>query len=76
MNMDLYDDVEVHAVTRKVCEDMEYFEICDPNKVGPYCWSVYLHLKCGGVECVADCPNEGTAELIAQALKLKLKECS
>jgi hypothetical protein len=76
MNMDLYDKVEVHAVTRMVYGDEECFETCDPEEVTPYCWSVYLHLKCGGVECVADCPNEGTAELIAQALKLKLKERS
>jgi hypothetical protein len=32
------------------------------------CWSVYLHQKEGGVDCIADCANEEDAMVVATAI--------
>jgi hypothetical protein len=62
----LYDAVEMNPVRGS---DEEGYEPCDDNDPDIVMWSVYLHLKEGGVECVADCPDEDTATFIAGALE-------
>jgi hypothetical protein len=75
LDLTLYDGVEVHPVVREFTQGIpiEYFEITHPDDPKIYCWSVYLHLIDGGVECIADCPTQETALLIADVLEQKLK---
>lgn len=74
MNLELYDAVEVQPVRRELLHGLEYFETTKPDAPNVHCWSVYLHLREGGVECVADCPDQATAALVANALENQLKE--
>ena len=72
MNLSLYDAVEVHPVSREVRNGKDYFEQCDRDSPDIYYWSVFLHLIEGGIECVADCPNEETALFIAEAVEKRI----
>ena len=61
-----FDAVEVHPV----CEDAE--RVCEGVEEGDPStsfWSVYLHRRGGGVECIADCPSREIAFAIAAALE-------
>ena len=74
MNLDQYDAVEVHPVTREVIGDREYFDQCEPDDPNRHCWSVYLHLTEGGIECIADCMSEAHARLVAAGLEKMLEK--
>ena len=64
-----WDGFELHPVTRhRGSNGIEYFEVCEPDDPNLYCWSVYAHLKQGGVECIADCFIKEDAEFIYEAL--------
>jgi hypothetical protein len=73
MDLTEYDAVEVHPVAREIRDGMDLFEQCDPDSPDLHCWSVYLHMKEGGISCIADCPNEETALFIAGAVEALLK---
>jgi hypothetical protein len=64
-----YDEVEVHPCTQ---DDEGPCEQCDPNDPELAMWSCYLHLKLGGIECVADFENEKEADAYAQFLRVWL----
>jgi hypothetical protein len=69
MDLNQYDGVEVHPVAREMRADgIELFEQCDRDSPDIHYWSVYLHMKEGGISCIADCPNEETALFIADAV--------
>lgn len=67
----LYDGTEVHPIiewpdeTPGAAPGDTIAEPCDGEGFPPSYWSVYLHCKEGGVECIADCPDEETANFIA-----------
>ncbi len=61
-----YDEVEVHPCTK---DENGNFEQCEPNDPEPAVWSSYLHLKVGGIECVADFANEKEADAYALFLR-------
>ncbi len=63
-----YDAVEVHPCT----QDENGFEQCEPDDPKLAMWSCYLHLKVGGIECVADFANEKEADAYAQFLRVWL----
>lgn len=67
--MGKYDAVEVGPVTKDECGEGTpgYQRVCEGDP-GIVMWSVYLHLKEGGVECIADCPDKMPAILIGEAL--------
>lgn len=75
INDGVYDAVEVAPVRRCDTEPGEDwteddgYEQCERDDSDIAMWSVYLHLVEGGVECVADCPDEGCAIVIAGALQ-------
>jgi hypothetical protein len=73
MNLELYDGVEAGPVRRMVIDGQEYFERTTAHASDIYCYSVYLQLRTGGVECVADCPDEKSVTLVATALEQLLK---
>jgi hypothetical protein len=56
--LDHYDGVEVSAV-RYEGNERKHIERCGAGEAE--FWSVYLHLKIGGVECVADLPTKDEA---------------
>jgi len=61
-----FDAVEVEPV----CEFPDgTVEVCDRHSAEITFWSVYLHLKEGGVICIADAPTEDMANTIAHALQ-------
>ncbi len=64
-----YDEVEVHPCTQ---DDEGLCEQCDQNDPELAMWSCYLHLKVGGIECVADFENEKEADAYAQFLRVWL----
>jgi hypothetical protein len=64
-----YDAVEVHPVAREVIDGVECFEQCDRDFPDIHYWSVYLHMKEGGISCIADCPTEEVANFIADAVE-------
>jgi hypothetical protein len=64
-----YDEVEVHPCTQ---DDEGLCEQCDPNDPELAMWSCYLHLRVGGIECVADFENEKEADAYAQFLRVWL----
>ena len=64
-----YDEVEVHPCTK---DENGNFEQCEPNDPELAMWSCYLHLKEGGIECVADFGNEKEADAYAQFLRVWL----
>lgn len=65
-DLTLYDAVEMNPVRREGENGLEMCEETDPDIA---MWSVYLHLKEGGVECVADCAAKDDALLVACALE-------
>ncbi len=75
MNLERYTgNVEVHPVTEWPDENGQLIcETCDGNEAEASFWSVYLHLHWGGVECVADCPDEEIATFVAGALRAELR---
>lgn len=71
LDLTRYDAVEIQPVSREVHENgQECLEVCDPNSPDLYCWSVYLHMCEGPVECIADCMTFNHAEFIARAITL------
>ena len=69
MDLSLYDAAEINALTREVVNGVEEFNTTEDDDPEVYCWGVYLHLRAGGVECVADCMTRAHAELVAEALE-------
>ncbi len=67
-----YDGVEVHpcAVWIDPQDGSENVVTLDgePDDPAPAFWSVYLHCRTGGVECVCDCPTPEAAERMRSAL--------
>ncbi len=72
IDINLYDGVEVDpvALVGRDQQGREILERCEPGDPNIYCWSVYLHLKEGGVECISDHANEAAAGFIAHALRV------
>lgn len=65
-----YDAVEIHPVSKQTAPDgVEMFDQCDPHDADLHCWSVYLHCRTGGLDCIADCASEPDAQLVALALE-------
>lgn len=69
-NLDQYDAVEVHP-----CINMDdNTELIEEQEIGEnphasYFWAVYLHLKAGGIESVADVSSKEAAVKLAEALE-------
>jgi hypothetical protein len=77
MDYSLYDEVEVHPVLHLETPGGEmFFEVCERDDPDIHCWSVYLHLRVGGVECIADCPTEDIANMVAWAVRRHLQRWS
>lgn len=66
--------VEVNPVRRAELYAVECLEITHPDDPDMCWWSVYLRLRDGSVECVADCPTEAVAKLVATALEHLMKK--
>jgi hypothetical protein len=65
-----FDAIEVNPVAGWVDEDGDTnCNVCDEDDPNLEMWSVYLHLKEGGVEWIADCATKEDAYLIAEALE-------
>ena len=62
--LDAFDAVEIHAIDE--CDDHT------SDECAAY-WAVALHLKEGGIECVADLPSRALAEQMAEALLATLE---
>lgn len=60
-----FDAVEVHAIDE--CDDHT------SDECAAY-WTVALHLKTGGIECIADLPSRALAEALAITLNQILME--
>lgn len=62
------DGLEIHPVRELTDEDdgSSYCEQCEPHEA--QFWSVYGHLKEGGVLCLEDFPSETEARAFAQTL--------
>ena len=73
MDLTEYDGVEMHPVAREVIDGIDCFEECDRDSPDLHCWSVYLHMKAGGISCIADCPTEEIALFVADAVEAQLK---
>lgn len=69
LNLVLYDDVEVQPVIEEenYCEPLPYSE-----KDKASFWTVYGHLKTGGVDALVDCVDEQNAEVCASILKIAM----
>lgn len=61
-----FDAVEVHPMVQLPGGSLEPTEHSDPKI---HSWSVFLHLKKGGRESVANCPTEEMANTVADALE-------
>lgn len=72
MDLTEYDNVEMHPVAREIRDGMELFEQCERDSPDLHCWSVYLHMKEGGITCIADCPTEEIALFVAGAVEARL----
>jgi hypothetical protein len=70
-DLTLYDAAEVYPVARRSPDvaDPEVLEACDEKDPQLAYWSVFLHLKEGGLECIADCASKVDAYFIAEALE-------
>jgi hypothetical protein len=67
----LYDAVEVQPVFENVAEGW-----CEPVPDAPETasfWTVYGHLRTGGVEALIDCTDERSARLAAELFGLSLQ---
>ena len=74
MDLTEYDGVEMHPVAREISPiGLEIFEQCDRDSPNIHYWSVYLHMKEGGISCIADCPTEEIALFVADAVEAQLK---
>lgn len=62
-----YDGLEVHPVQDvEEANGVTYCEQCEPEEAD--FWSVYGHLKTGGVECLDDFPDRAKALAFAKQL--------
>ncbi|QHS09009.1 hypothetical protein [Sinimarinibacterium sp. NLF-5-8] len=67
LDMSVFDAVEVHGCT--VVDDYDGREIIEQTADGvPDFWSVYLHYKSGGLDCIADFRDEHQAKLFADQM--------
>lgn len=70
MEIQTFDAIEVHPVCN-VGQDGQtgtlYCEVCTPEEAD--FWSVYGHLKEGGVDCLEDFPTQEEAETFAARLR-------
>lgn len=69
--LSLFDAVEVMPVYEDIDEGF-----CEPVPDAPHTatfWTVYGHLKTGGVEALIDCADEHSARLAAELLEIALK---
>jgi len=75
INYEYYDALEVHAVkdlnADDPCRDDTYCEVCQRSEADFF--SVYGHLKEGGVECLFDFPTE--LEAVAKGEELSEEHC-
>ena len=66
-NIHDYDGLEIHPVcTIKEQDGTTFEEICEPEEADM--WSVYGHLKTGGIECFEDFTSLDIAEVFAETL--------
>lgn len=64
-DMSQYDATEVHPIH---VDEEGNENNCTGNEEDANRWSVMLHLKDGGIDCIADCANEEDALFIANAI--------
>ena len=62
-----YDALEVHPC---FFADEKSIERCEPDNAE--FWSIYLHFKEGGTKCMADCPDQQTADFFAKQFSIML----
>jgi hypothetical protein len=64
----IIDEIEVHPVAEYTQPgpggEMTFMEQCEPDDSDLKFWSVYIHYKEGGLECIADCKKEKDAEAL------------
>lgn len=63
------DSFEVHPCT-EINEEGDV-EQCEPKDA--QFWSVYVHYKGGGLDCIADCDTEGLANDVVNFLTILIK---
>ena len=64
--VELYDAVEVHGV--RDCYTSGQVTVCEVDDDNPEFFSVYAHLREGGVECLEDFPTAAAAIEYGSAL--------
>ncbi|CTQ45713.1 hypothetical protein [Roseibium aggregatum] len=66
--LSIYDTLELNCVRDVSEEDQEgtQFEPCEPEDAE--LWSVYLHLKAGGVDALTDCRTREEAVIVIEYL--------
>lgn len=72
----LYDAYEVHpcAVVGTAADGRQVVEVCEPNDPNLTCWTVYGHLKSGGVEGLSDHATQSEADREHQRLSSALDQ--
>lgn len=68
---DSYDALEIHGVREYTDPNDIEARICEVDDEEPQFFSVYVHLKSGGVECVGDFTWFGDALEYAEALRMQ-----
>ena len=66
----MYDAFEIHPVIELGGVDLQgkrITEVCGPKEA--QFWSVYGHLRTGGLECLADVPAQNIAKYVQYALE-------
>lgn len=64
----LFDNIEVNGVMDCATAEMRArgeSDLCACDDEDAELWSVYGHLKTGGIECITDCETRADAEVIA-----------
>lgn len=78
--MQLYDNYEIHPLVAlddsnqptKDASKIVNYDHCAPDDPDLFAWGVFGHLPQGGIQCLVDCSDKDTAELIYAGLMERL----
>lgn len=66
-----YDGLEIQGVRNSIQPGDQHNSCCEPDNENPQFFSVYVHMKEGGVECVGDFATHASAIAYAKELSTK-----